>query len=249
MRLKFVHGLLLVFLFLLANCTNTSPPVNPVPGQVRVVPQSAVDSPVERGIDAASETGKHAIFLQWYSVKDNDLIAYDIYRSANDSSGNFPRLASVEKSFGAIDTVFYDESAQNFIRYFYYIRARDEKGQEGPRSIKINYQLVPQPDLTFPVNTTVSGEFTFQWTFSADFFPDDFVFRLERELSGNNFINYFAKLFSVGSDYTPNQEWTLSRLGLQVPLPSGKYRWRIDVVGVENNQGAESQWQTFFVQQ
>jgi len=240
----------LIILVVLTSCQSSTESKNPVPEKVRIVEKSPEDAPDETGIDAETlPPNIQTIYLEWYPVKDEDLVAYDIYRSVDDSVGNFAKYASVEKTLGVVDTFFYDKNVQPFKRYYYYIVARDEIGQEGERSSTIDYELLPPPEIVFPTGiANQTGEFTFQWNFSsADVPPNQFVFRLQRKVGSTN-INYFIKLFPLGTDYSPHQEWSFSQLGLSYPLPTGTYRWRIDVVGSKNNQGAESAWQTFFIQ-
>jgi len=239
----------LIFLVVLTSCQSSTESKNPVPGQVRIVEKSPEEAPEETGIDAETlPPDIQTIYLEWYPVKDEDLVAYDIYRSVDDSVGNFAKYASVEKTLGVVDTFFYDKNVQPFKRYYYYIVARDEIGHEGERSSTIDYELLPPPEIGFPTNgATPTGEFTFQWNFSADYVPDKFVFRLQKKV-GSKFINYFTQLFPLGTDYFPHQVRSFSQLGLSYPLPTGTYQWRIDVVGSKNNQGAESAWQNFIIQ-
>ncbi len=241
----------LVLLTLLYACSNSTNGENPAPELVRWVTKSAEDDSVESGIDAiALSDNRNGIYLEWHPVLDEDLLAYDIFRNAGDSTGSFPLLASVGKKFGVIDTFFVDTlQVVPGVRYYYYIIARDEAGQVSDRSEKIDYKLVPQPVLGFPVNVQINGDFFFEWDFNAQFVPNSFVFRFWKDFFGNN-QNVLTKLFTAGTDYqlSTHQEWNLAKLGLQSPLSTGMYRWRIDALGAEVNQGSESMEAAFSIQ-
>ena len=224
------------------------------PSRVRIVPKTPEDAVEEHGIDAYAVVTENnvvkanAIYLEWYQNPEQDIAAYNIYRKAGDSTGTFQRIARVEKSFGVLDTFYIDMAVELYQRYFYYIKAEDEAGQEGPASRKVNYALVPWADLESPIRyANFDGQFV--WTFQQNYFPPSFVFRLERQVAENTYVNFFTKQIELLVDYDPHQVWSISRLVPEelLPIPTGTYRWRIDVVGSEENQGSESNWETFRV--
>ncbi len=226
------------------------------PGKVQLVAKTAEDSTLEKGIDAIAIVGannqviQNAILIEWHPLPDDDLVAYEIYRKMGDSTGTFNKIAEVRKEFERLDTVFVDTEVSVSRYYFYYVRARDELGQQGPPSEKVGYMLLPWPDLESPINNDVfQGQFV--WNFDENFVPARFVFRLERQIGQSTYVNIFTKLITLIADYSPHQEWNLAKLetyGLQTPLPTGTYRWRIDVMGSGDYQGAESNWAIFRVQ-
>jgi len=147
-------------------------------------------------------------------------VAYEIFRKEKDSTGTFLKIAEVRKEFERLDTTFIDTAIVINRLYYYYVQARDEIGQEGPPSEKVGYLIVPWPDLVTPIKQ-------------------------------GTYVNIFTKLITLIADYSPNQEWSAQKLaayGLQLPLPTGRYRWRIDVIGTGDNEGSESNWETFRVQ-
>ncbi|MFQ5582814.1 MAG: hypothetical protein ACE5GL_00070 [Calditrichia bacterium] len=212
-----------------------------------MVVKSAEEDPLERGIDAIVVPGlnKNGILLQWHPVVDNDLIEYLVYRKANDSTGSqFPLLATVGEKFEQIDTFFVDSTAQENVRYYYYVIAHDEADQFGERSRKDDYKLIKMsaPNSPSPTDTTFSG--IFKWTFPVTI-PADFIFRLEVDFAGN-FRPFKIKTHST-TNYSREQSWSLSDLGID-PLPPGVYRWRIDNIGGDSRSGSESDWLRFSVQ-
>ncbi len=234
----------LLGLFLLEGCTNSTSNDVPPPEKVQLVSKTAEDDSLERGIDALD--GKNAIYLEWYSQENRHLAGYVIYRSEKGTQ-DFGEIGRVEKYYGIIDTTFIDDSVQVGAqqRYYYYVRAFDELGQFGPPSDTVNYSLVGMPLLSYPVNVTVTEtQPRFIWDFS--YIPHEFIFRLQIK-KGENYY-YLTKPFRQIVEYEPHQEWQLTDLGYNSPLTTGmSYRWRIDVVGSEDSQGAESAWAEFRV--
>ncbi|NOX37226.1 MAG: hypothetical protein GXO78_06790 [Calditrichaeota bacterium] len=214
--------------------------------------KSAEDAVEERGIDAEAIPGPdgdivaNGIYIEWYPLQEEDIVAYRIYRSEVDSVRDFVRIAQVQ------DTFYLDQNvAPNLKYYYYYVTAVDEAGQEGDPSEVVKYSLIPWADLHFPIRDAEfdGGNGTFQWDFASGF-PVSFIFRLEREVTQNIYVNFFTKHITNITDYEVNQDWSLSRLseeGLSTPLPTGRYRWRIDNVGSMEYQGSESVWEFFVV--
>lgn len=238
---------LTLLLFFMA-CEDSTGNNNPPPGKVILVEKSAEDAIVETGIDAEYDRSKDrdGIFLQWYSVKDEDLAAYDIYRSAVDSSSAFKRIATIPKVLNNIDTFYVDNSAEVYpqnglpaSRYYYYVVARDEEGAIGERSRVDNYKLEEYSVLNAPDDHT-EFDSTFQWTFPVP--PDSFIFRIMRL---GEPAPFFIKKHQ--NTYNPIQDWTMFELGLN-SLEVGYYLWRIDIFTPEENNGSESPWLSFQVQ-
>ncbi len=226
------------------------------PGKVQLVEKTPEDSSLEKGIDAIAIVGANnevitnGIVLEWHPLPDDDIAAYEIFRKERDSTGTFFKIGEVRKRFERLDTVYIDTSIVTNRFYYYYVQARDEIDQEGPPSEKVGYLILPWPDLITPINNDVF-QGVFQWSFDENFVPSQFVFRLERQIGQGTYVNIFTKLITLIAEYSPNQEWSAEEFatyGLQLPLPTGTYRWRIDVVGSGENEGAESNWATFRVQ-
>ncbi len=214
------------------------------PPRVQLIPKGPEDAVEEKGIDAVPETD--AIYLEWLPVNDPDLVAYDIFRQANDSSGTFVQVGSVERLFAneILPTSFIDSTVTLNVRYYYYVEARDEAGLSSDPSAKVSYMLVDKPTLQSP--SGVMQDTLFVWDFSDNYVPLEFVFRLERK-EGETFVPFHLYVGNLQFNLLAHQEWGLSRMQLN-SMPPGFYRWRIDVLGSEPNQGAESNWKTFVVQ-
>jgi hypothetical protein len=257
MKKKFLKfGLIfLIAIFVVFACKDSTSSDNPVPGQVILVDKTAEDDSLETGIDAEHiiTTERDGIILQWHPITDdNDLVAYDIYRSERDSSSGFAKLAEVNSPVGNIDTFYFDTSLVVFPqagapapRYYYYVRARDAENQQGPHSRVDNYRLEEICTLLAPNEFTqpFDGNFHWRWPTSQ---PDSFVFRLLKEKFLNIYKVVIVNKFQ-NNEFNPEPFWSLSNLGLG-PLETGTYRWRIDIIGTEVNNGSESEWSTFGVQ-
>ena len=247
----------LIAVFVIHACEDSTSSDNPVPGQVILVNKSAEDDSLETGIDAEHiiTTERDGIILQWHPITDdNDLVAYDIYRSMIDSSSGFAKLAEVNSPVGNIDTFYFDTSLVVFPqagasakRYYYYVRARDAENQQGPRSRVDNYRLEDVCTLLAP-NEFTQFDGTFHWRWEPANQPASFVFRLLKERSFGIYRVVLVKevLIHIAD---PEPVWSLSQLDSTLgSLETGTYRWRIDIIGAEENNGSESDWSTFKVQ-
>jgi hypothetical protein len=250
MKCLFITILIFFFLLLLAGCDDE--PVNKVnpPARVVLIASSADTSAVESGIDAiylANSPDQNAIFFEWRPNSENTLAGYEIYRSTF-ANQNYTSLVRVIENFGVIDTLYIDNSISLNTRYYYFIRAFDEFEQYSDPSDTISYEIIENPVLSSPVG--IIGNITaplFIWDFPSLAVPQYFVFRLE--VSENEiYRNLYSKLVEISVDYDPHQEWTLTELIPGAALSPGKYRWRIDSIGSEDNQGAESAWFVFIIQ-
>jgi len=250
--MKYLSIIFSIFFFLLLLPACEDEPVNKVnpPARVLLVANSDDTSAVEKGIDAiyrSDSPDQNAIFVEWQPNSESTLAGYEIYRSIF-SSQNYTSLARVVENFGVIDTFYTDNSVSLNIRYYYFIRAFDELEQYGDPSDTISYEIIENPVLSSPVG--IIGNITapvFIWDFPSLAVPQYFVFRLE--ISENEiYRNLYTKLIEISVDYDPHQEWTLTELIPGTALSPGKYRWRIDSIGSEDNQGAESAWFVFIIQ-
>ena len=247
-NLSTIFLIALVF-YLLPGCDDQ--PVNKVdpPARVDLIHGSADTSAIEFGIDALylnESPNKNSIFFEWRPNSESSLAGYEIYRSEFPNQ-NYTSLAQVLENFGVIDTFYIDNSVSLNIRYYYFIRAFDELGQYSEPSDTISYKVMENPILSYPVS--IIGNITapeFIWDFPP-IIPHYFVFRLE--ISENEiYRSLYSKLIEISVEYDPHQEWTLAELTQETALSAGKYRWRIDSIGSEDNQGAESAWFVFIIQ-
>lgn len=249
--MKVLKILSIIFFIMLLVVSCEDQPINKVdpPAKVMLIESSADTSAVERGIDAIyldSSPNKNAIIFQWRPNQETTLAGYEIYRSTS-ANQNYTALAKIVENFGVIDTFYIDNSVSLNIRYYYFIKAFDELGQYGEPSDTISYEVIENAVLSSPVG--IIGNVTaplFVWDFPP-IVPHYFIFRLE--ISENEiYRNLYSKLIELTVDYDPHQEWTLVKLIAVTALSPGKYRWRIDSIGSELNQGAESAWFVFIIQ-
>jgi len=235
---------LLSAILLIWSCEDSTSSENPAPGKVKLVNKSPEDVAVETGIDAefilGSQPPRDGIIIQWHPVQDNDLAGYRVYRSTSDSSTALSPIANVRSQSipGKIDTSYFDKNVVAGTRYYYRISAEDAD-QEGPLSSASDYRLEDVCTLNFP--PPFSGTFQWQWPLNAA--PDRFIFRLSKQTA---FGTYDSVLIKIESDYSSPPTWSLSQLGID-SLAAGQYRWRIDIIGSENNNGSESDWSYFAV--
>lgn len=247
-----ITGLICIIL----GCTQSTTADNPPPNKVLLVEKSPNSAPVERGIDAEHPTDvfpvpdENGIFLEWYSSDETDLIAYDIYRRAENLNGNFTRVGQVFQRFGDIDTSYLDMTAGVDTIYYYYVVARDEDNQESDSSDIEQYKLLHKPEsLNAPIGNSLFGG-VFDWKFSDNFIAQYFIFRLEKIDSNNDYQPHFLALLDTEGRTQADQVWTQAELGI-TSLTPGNYRWRIDVRRFDerlNREGAESEWGEFRVE-
>lgn len=237
-----ISGFLLAGLMQCQKDSNISPP----PGKVRLVPKTPEGSPVEHGIDAVPD--ENGIYLEWYPNVEKNLGGYVIYRS-EEIDRNFVQITKISRAAtGTIDTSFVDTTVALNRRYYYFVRAFDDLDQFGEASDTVTYKLWVKPILSSPVGVISNpGTVKFVWDFDANFIPNEFVFRLEKE-GAEGFKNFFTKDSLFLDDYSPHQEWDVGKLTISPPLTTGTYRWRIDPLGNEDFCGAESKWMVFVVQ-
>ncbi|OGB64904.1 MAG: hypothetical protein A2Y94_11030 [Caldithrix sp. RBG_13_44_9] len=248
MKYLYTVSLIVLVFYLLLSCDDQ--PVNKVdpPARVVLISNSADTSSVEHGIDAIylnESPDKNSIFFEWRPNGESTLAGYEMYRSVF-ANQNYTSLARVVENFGIIDTFYIDNSISLNIRYYYFIRAFDDLDQYGEPSDTISYEVIENPILLGSIITDTTA-LEFIWNFPAFAVPQYFVFRLE--ISENEiYRNLYSKLIEISVEYGQHQEWTLAELTQETTLSPGKYRWRIDSIGSEYNQGAESAWFIFIIQ-
>jgi hypothetical protein len=241
---------LFIFIF---SCKETTTNTNPPPPRVVLVAKSPDSAVVETGIDAEDpidrlpDPDKNGILIEWHPLDHKNLRAYDVYRRAIDTTGNFLKVGEVIQPFGARDTVFLDLEVSLDTIYYYYVVARDEDGLEGDPSEIDHYTLVHKPTLNSPINgQSFNGTTgTFVWSFSG-YGAQYFIFRLEKK-GVDNAYSLHAVILNEVTDYG-QQVWNLTEIGLNT-LDPGQYRWRIDVrILRDDRKGSESGWEEFQVQ-
>jgi hypothetical protein len=184
--------------------------------------------PVEVGTDAVPEC--NCIALEWVRNTEEDLEEYEIFRSTLDSFG-FVSLAVVP---GA-DSTHVDRNLQ-LVRYYYYMVARDVLGNTSEHSTVVDYKLTSKATPTYPAkwDTLYTDSVTFEWDWDGG-------------LEGA----FLTKLHSFDEDSVVWMGWTNAYerpLKASSPaMPRGDYKWRVDYIGDNKNEGSESNWIAFYL--
>ncbi len=237
----FVLGCFLLFWACKNSTKNDVPP--PARVQFIQVPDSIDDLSDLRPIGPVPES--KGIQLIWEPNTEKQLAGYAIYRST-EPRVNYSPLTRVVTEYGVADTSYLDISVDLDVRYYYYIRAFDELDQFGEPSDTLSYKLLEKPDLISPNSLVKTNEPTFSWHYDGKY--NEFVFRLAIKINEVNNLQIFANELSFDVDYGSVQKWNFDKLGLETPLETRMYRWRIDPVGSEEFTGAASDWMEFTVE-
>jgi len=249
MMKKIIILFVLLFFILHLACTDDVNKTEP-PARVLLVPKTAESDTLEKGIDAVYDEANplvNDIILEWYPNTEKTLAGYSIYRSESIDK-NYVSVGKITKNFNIIDTTFIDVSISLDKRYFYFVKAFDELDQYGDPSDTVTYMVRESPVLLEPVGNITNRAPVFSWDFHPNFVPDDFVFRLLIRKTGGVYKNFCTQEINMGVEYSPNQSRDLIELTPYSSLAPGTYRWRIDPIGSEPFQGAESDWMDFTVQ-
>jgi hypothetical protein len=235
----------LTFLLLVVSCDNSQGPDLPQPTRVQWVPRSGDLAATEMGIDAIPESD--GIKLQWFSLHDQNLKKYSIYRRKNQESYfKVIKTIDLETAFPGQDTIYVDDDPDmEFYRYtYYYVTGTNRDDLEGFPSDTVRYQLLEKPQTYVPNGESITALPVFYWSFPQTATPDSFILRIEQEYL--NRLHYIAK-FQSNYD-SPDQTLDLSQVANPPIFDSGfSYRWRIDSIGPDSSSsGAESAWKIFY---
>jgi hypothetical protein len=237
---------ILITLFMLMSCDNSQNPSLPQPARVQWVPRSSDMAAVELGIDAVPESD--GIKLQWFSLHDQNLKKYSIYRrKSQETYFKVIKTIDLETAFPGQDTVFIDDDpAMEFYRYtYYYVTGTNRDDLEGLPSDTLRYQLLLKPTTYEPNGKTINGLPVFYWSFPQTATPDSFILRIELE-----YLNRLFYIAKYQSNYdSPDQILDLAQDSIPPSFDSGlSYRWRIDSIGPDSSSsGAESAWKIFYI--
>jgi hypothetical protein len=91
-----------------------------------------------------AEPGDERIALQWTQSPDPAVTGYMVYRSRDPELG-YVRITP--QAVSALSTT--DRAVRNGVTYHYIVRARDEKGREGPRSGHVSARPEPAPKVVW----------------------------------------------------------------------------------------------------
>jgi len=250
-----IHFLLLMIpLFVLFACDNAGEPIVPEPGDVKMVEHFASDDilAIERGIDAVPESD--GIYLAWYSLRDNNISQYNIYRK-KESGTFYQRIKTIdlETASPGRDTTFVDDNAEAGLDlntyYYYFITATNTEGKESAAQDTLKYMLIVKPELVKPDGETydpdADGLPTLFWNF-VDNNPDLYILRIENSFDQVHYIGIFQRKYD--DETYPNQSLDLSAISDLPSFTPGVYKWRIDSIGPdEDHSGAESNWKVFII--
>ncbi|MEJ2543633.1 MAG: hypothetical protein P8Y99_06160 [Calditrichaceae bacterium] len=255
---KFIF--ILVIIGLLINCSDKDP-IDPDPPNrvLLVMKEEGFDTlEVERGIDAEPNPNSavNGIHLEWYDPTDKYRIEYyNLYRSGDvEGRLNYKMVGNTENLLNPLDTVYIDttQGLSNNHRYWYYVTAVNEDGDESEPSDTVHYTLIEKAtELSInnynPVLT--DSNITFMWSVDSDDIPVGYYLRVEQNISESFHPLAFFREISVNEvDYNPPQTYEVSLEEFKVPVMEDQnYRWRIDCVGTDLYSGAESDWAEFTV--
>jgi hypothetical protein len=247
-----IHYILyFIALVVLTSCDNTSDPIVPEPGDVKMVEHTAADDTLafERGIDAVPESD--GIYLAWYSLNDRNISHYNIYRKAEEGTF-FERIKRIdlETASPGKDTTFVDDNAEAGLAlntyYEYFVTATNTEGKESSAIDTLRYMLVNKAELDRPdgesYDPDVDGLPTLFWNFVE--IPDLYILRIETSFDQLYYIGIFQSNYD--NNYQTLDLSVVSDFPVFIP---GVYKWRIDTIGPdEDHSGAESNWKVFIIQ-
>ncbi|HDL17961.1 MAG TPA: hypothetical protein ENH29_02795 [Bacteroidetes bacterium] len=210
-------------------CRNSSEPEPVRPDPPQIVAKSPDTALQETGIDAIPEGD--GIFFAWHPPRDDRVKWIKIYRRAQNED-KFQFLASVSSR----DTSFIDYEIYPEIPYFYYLTTVTRNRVNSAPSDTIHYMLFPKPG---GLSNSEGNKPAFSWHYSA-LPPIGYYLRLEDEQTAERI--WLAEITHV-YDAVVQVEYNFDGTANQDSLvTSHRYRWRVDVIGMDFFSGAESNW-------
>ncbi len=236
MAIKYYFLLIFGGLFTILSCQNDTVSSGKRPGIVQFVAKSDEAAADETGIDAIAEDD--AIYLEWRQQEDSEIAKFEVYRAAEDEEA-FQLIDTVE------DTFYVDDALEINIRYYYYVLAVNYDQAKSASSDTIDYKLLEKPSRLSPNGSVQSRTPLFQWVDETQ--ANDYIMRLMR--SDNEVIIWSTIVpANFGSSFQQVQ-FDSDGTAADHELTAGvAYQWRIDIMGPENNCGAESAWTSFQIQ-
>ena len=243
----FIAGLVLA----IQACTPTGAPIASL-GRPQFVPQSPPDSIVETGIRQDPNTG--GMFLQWYAMPF--AAGYKIYRSDTTNLAGTPfqfvLIANVISSIVLEDTSIADlTSIRTGVKYYYCMTAYASDGTSSQPSDTIDYTLLSQTPLSYPVANAIvdPSAFTFGWSNVAG--GGGYTVIRVRDISViPNTTVWVSSRFQTFVQY-PSYGFNFDSTATQQLVPGQSYEWRVERFDVDASgrsyEGSTSQWSTFTV--
>ena len=221
--------LLLLLTTEIHGCRNSSEPEPVRPDPPRIVAKSPDAALQETGIDAIPEG--NGIYFAWYPPEDNRVKWIKIYRRAQNEE-KFQFLYSVSSQ----DTSFIDYEIYPEIPYFYYLTSVTRNRINSAPSDTIHYMLFSKPD---GLSTTNGSKPVFSWHYPA-LPPIGYYLRLEDEQTTERiWLSEITHVYDAVIQVAYNYDGTAKLDSLPV---GRRFRWRVDVIGMDMFSGAESNW-------
>lgn len=237
MKIEWQHFFFLLFIvnFSILSCkSNSSGPEVQKPDAPIIVPKSAENSVIEKGVDAIPEM--NAIFFEWRSPRA-EVQGWNVYKKKAES-GSFQFLTNVSN----VDTSFIDQNVLVGTRYWYYVTAVGLNGQESQPSDTVDYKLLEKAN---SLSNTLDVHPVFEWHTSG-VAPIFYILRLyENPQQKPIWITEISPGYQ-GQRETVN--FNSDGSAVETSLEKNKtYSWRVDELGSEANSGSESHWKVFTV--
>ena len=248
---SFILSLLCLTIF---SCDKAGKPIVPDPGNVKMVEHNAADDTmaVERGIDAIPESD--GIFLAWYALEEEKVNRYKIWRKGSESYFEVIKVIDPKTAPPGKDTTFIDDNGgsgltlENYY-YEYYVTAANQEGKEGSAIDTVYYMLIHKPDMlqsdTSTYNLNSGKAPILYWQFVDP--PTYYILRIENAFDKLQYVHIFDVI-----DFFPDQTLDLNDSNRVPDLPEfqpGLYKWRIDIIGPdEDHSGSESNWAFFTIE-
>jgi hypothetical protein len=230
-------SLLLAAMFLVACSDKSSGPEVLLPAP-KIFPNPPDMSEQEKGIDAVEDMD--AFIIEWQP--DEQYEGIELYRRAEDEE-KYRLLKTFDQPDSFFIDVVADTNVQLNVRYYYYIRAFDEKKHKSEPSDTVDYKLLPK---AINLSESMAGKLVFHWSV-PDFSFESYVLKLY-DITAEEYI-WIIRVYTSyqGTDesvsYNNDGNAKISQL-----TRNQQYRWRIDVVGPSPNSGSESNWKYFIMQ-
>jgi len=208
--------------------TVESPELPPAPELVASPPDTALD---EQGFDAVPDG--NAIQVCWRTRPE--YTGYALFRRA-ETELSFRKVAE----FGAADSCAVNSGVEINIRYYYYLKAKDESNNWSPPSDTLDYELIAKVFNLFS-NLSVSPV-EFRWHLSG-ITPDLYILKLFDDETDERIWQCLVEpSYRTEEVVVFNNDGTAK---VEEPAAGRRYRWRVDCRGTRPRSGSESAWARF----
>ncbi len=263
--MKFTFQIIFILLFIgcdipINNNTTLTPPV--------IVEKTQSDNQFELGIDSDNRL-KSGIILMWFSSQNTNVQGYSIYRGNETTNSNieydFLGRTFINDEF-SYDTLYFDTSAVEYVKYFYFIRAEGLDGNHSEPSDTVSYTISSGPSAISPINTVSDSFPIFRWVDNVSNFQytSEFIIRIEKLMGNDIETIWVSKFYNIwfgfenttpisfpffpATSYWGEQNNTfhsnapsnlISCFGIQNGMHEGSYRWKIKAINETNANGVD----------